>query len=106
MNKLWMIAAVFLISGCANHFYRVSGESVDILLRAEASEVYFFSSLDDYQPQKAYQEDRDLWRVTVSSKTEFRYFYRVDGRIFLPSECKYTEYDDFGSKNCIYAPRL
>ncbi len=104
MKKLWTIAAVLLLTGCASHYYRVSGNSADIFLRTKAHEVYFFSSLDNYQPQKACQQSKNLWRVTVPDKTEFSYFYRVDGRIFLPTECRYTEYDDFGSKNCIYAP--
>jgi hypothetical protein len=106
MKKLWMVIAVFLISGCANHYYRVSGDSVNIFLRTEAREVYFFSSLDDYRPQKTYQEGRNVWRVTLPNGTEFHYFYVVDGHIFLPSDCRYTDYDDFGSKNCIYTPGL
>jgi hypothetical protein len=106
MKKLWMVAAALMISGCANHYYRVSGNFVDILLRAEAREVYFFTSIDDYRPQKACQEGKNLWRVTVPEKAEFRYFYRVDGRIFLPPDCRYTEYDGFGSKSCIYVPKL
>jgi hypothetical protein len=36
---------------------------------------------------------------------QFSYFYLVDGEVFLP-ECTLTESDDFGSRNCVYAPGM
>lgn len=63
----------------------------------------FASSLDAYSPRLANKIGGYRWAVTVAANSEFRYFYIVDGAVYVP-ECKYYEKDDFGSRNCIYVP--
>jgi len=36
---------------------------------------------------------------------EFKYFYMIDDKMFVP-ECSMNEKDDFGSVNCVYIPLL
>jgi hypothetical protein len=41
----------------------------------------------------------------VPKDVEFRYFYIVDGVVYVPL-CTSEEYDDFGSEICIYVPDM
>jgi hypothetical protein len=98
--------SMFVFSGCAGHYYRKSNDTVHIFLKKpEAEQVYFLSSLDGYQPQKAVRVDDRTWQISAPAKTEFKYFYKVDGTVYLP-DCRLKEQDDFGSKTCIYIPEL
>jgi hypothetical protein len=44
-----------------------------------------------------------VWKVTLSRLNEFKYFYLVDGKAYLP-DCRLRENDDFGSNNCVFSP--
>lgn len=68
-----------------------------------ANEVMFASSVDNFRVHKAKQESRGIWVVKELADKEFRYFYMVDGKMFVPN-CRYREKDDFGAVNCIYQP--
>jgi hypothetical protein len=48
------------------------------------------------------QTGKKLWTVSVPVREEISYFYIVDGAVTLPEKCRYTEQDDFGSRNCLY----
>jgi hypothetical protein len=63
----------------------------------------FASSSDAYAAHAATRVGETTWEITVPGRTEFNYFYIVDGIVYLP-ECRFHENDDFGSKNCIYKP--
>jgi hypothetical protein len=79
---------------------------VSIFLRKpDAGRVYFFSSMDGYKLQKATRVDEKTWQINTPAKTEFKYFYKVDGAVYLP-DCRLKEQDDFGSQICIYIPGL
>jgi hypothetical protein len=106
VNRLLAIAGLMLLTmGCATHYYRVRGETLTIYLdRPDAKKVTFACSLDDFQPHEARKVD-GRWTVSVSGRAPFRYFYVLDGELFLPP-CELKENDDFGSQNCIFNPHL
>jgi hypothetical protein len=43
--------------------------------------------------------------VSLPSGYPFRYYYVLDGEMYLPP-CQMIENDDFGSANCIFDPHL
>ena len=101
--QLTVVALCF--AGCATtHYHERQSDRVTFYLRApEAAKVDFVSSLDEYSPHRATKVSGSQWTVTLGANSEFRYFYIVDGRVYLP-ECELYENDDFGSRNCIYVP--
>ena len=106
ISSVLVLAALFLLSGCAAHFYRVEGETVHFYLRnPDTTTVLFASSLDGYQFHEAKRVKNGLWKVTAPAEREFRYFYVINGEVFLPP-CELKEKDDFGSENCIYSPGM
>lgn len=101
------LAVLFLliISGCTHHYYVVSGSTMEMYLKkSKAEKVIFFSSIDGFEPHEA-QKTLDNWVVTLPVDIRFRYFYVVDGEVFLPP-CRMKENDDFGSENCLFEPNL
>lgn len=103
---LSLLVPVLLSAGCARHYYRIEGGTLEISLKApNASSVLFASSLDDYTPVPAVKTDEKTWVVSVPAEREFSYFYIIDGSVFVP-DCACRENDDFGSENCIYLPEM
>ena len=104
---LQLTVVTLCLAGCAaTHYHERQSDRVNFYLRApEARGVAFASSLDDYQIHRAKRVNGSRWMVTVAANSEFRYFYIVDGRVYLP-ECELYEKDDFGSRNCIYVPGM
>ncbi|MDD5723490.1 MAG: hypothetical protein PHY29_07080 [Syntrophales bacterium] len=101
-----VVVALVLFTGCAPHFHTIRGDGVHLYLRApSAGEVFFASSLDGYASHPATKNDRGVWEYSVPAQREFRYFYIVDGQVFVPP-CRLREQDDFGSENCVYFPDL
>lgn len=102
--SVWGIAII--LSGCAGHYYKVSDNSVYIGIKEpDAKEVYFLSSLDQYERHEVLKNNRGVWEVSLPSDLEFRYFFIVDGDVFIPP-CVQKEKDDFGSENCIFVPEI
>ncbi len=100
----FVLVAVFL-EACSTHFYTFDENKVTISLRnPEATAMFFASSLDGYEEQELKQRN-GLWEVTLPNDKIFRYFFTVDGKIFLPP-CPLKEKDDFGFENCIFEPKL
>lgn len=99
-------AILFLVlSSCSAHSYKVNGERVTLYLaKPEAKSVLFFSSLNDYDGQNLIRKE-GVWELTLPANRPFRYFYKVDGEIFLP-DCNIKEKDDFGSENCIFDKKM
>ena len=103
---LFLIISWLVFTGCARLYYRVNNDTVHIFLKKpHAKQVFFLSSLDGYKPRKAVRVDGQTWQVSASAQTEFKYFYKVDGAVYLPP-CPLKEQDDFGSQNCIYIPGM
>jgi hypothetical protein len=108
MKGYLLVAIVILLvfTGCASHYYRVRGGTIQIYLkRPDAKAVYFSSSLDGYERHKTKKIDAETWEVTLPANAEFKYFYVVDGVVYVPS-CRLKESDGFGSENCIYVPGM
>ena len=101
-----LLLVLVLLIGCARHFYTVKEGTVQLYLRtSEAGTVYFASSLDGYELHELTRNEEGMWKTVVLAQQEFRYFYIVDGQIFVPT-CRLRERDDFGSENCVYCPDL
>jgi len=102
---LQLTAVTFCLAGCAaTHYHERQSERVTFYLRAPgAKKVEFVSSLDAYNPHRASKLSGSRWAVAVATHAEFRYFYIVDGAVYLP-ECELYEKDDFGSRNCVFVP--
>jgi hypothetical protein len=108
MRPLLMVALllIFSLAGCSNHYYRINGESLHLYLKKPGAKTVLFAfSKDSYEPHLAFRVNSTTWEVAVPSDIEFKYFFIVDGAVFLPS-CQFIEKDDFGSKNCIFVPGL
>lgn len=106
MTRLLMMVCVMILApGCATHYYRVKEDTLALYLnKPDAERVIFACSLDDFKPHEASNLD-GRWVVTVEYKYQFRYFYMIDGELFLPT-CRLKESDDLGSENCIFDPEL
>ena len=107
MKRLFfqMTAVTLCLAGCAaTHYHERQSDYVTFYLRAPGAEkVEFVSSLDAYNTHRASLLKGSRWAVTVAPNSEFRYFYIVDGTVYLP-ECDLYEKDDFGSRNCVFIP--
>ncbi|WP_319405058.1 hypothetical protein [uncultured Desulfosarcina sp.] len=103
-----LLCALFigsLLYGCGTHYYRTDGSNTTlILIKPEAEQVILACSLDGFSPRPA-KKVAGYWEVTLPANESFKYFYRVDGELFLP-DCPMKENDDFGSKTCIYDPQM
>lgn len=105
--KKWLpfTAFIFLMAGCATHYYQIEGSTLVLYLdKPNAQQVILACSLDNFKPHEARQVN-GLWEVSLPSNNPFRYYYILDGKIFLPS-CRMKENDDFGSENCIFDPQI
>jgi hypothetical protein len=102
---LHLTVVALCLAGCAAaHYHERQSDRVTFYLKAPSAEgVVFASSLDAYSPHLASKVDGSRWAVSTPSGSEFRYFYIVDGNVYVP-ECKFYEKDDFGSRNCVYIP--
>ena len=97
---LWMIG----LGGCTSHYHRIEADMLRIYLKnSEAQKIYFSCSLDRFELRPARKIDSKTWMVSLPADREFTYFYIADEEIFLPA-CRFTELDDFGSRNCIFIP--
>lgn len=107
MKQVALVIILLVFVGCGGgHHYRVEDGTVSLYLNgSNANLVYFASSLDGYELHEADRIDDDTWEVEVPSDNEFKYFYIVDGVVYIPA-CRMTEKDDFGSENCIYVPGM
>jgi len=101
-----LLISMLVFTGCAGHYYRKNNDTLSIFLKMPAARhVYFLSALDGYKPRKAIRISGQTWQIDVPAQNEFRYFYKVDGKVYLPN-CRMKEQDDFGSRNCIYIPGM
>jgi len=99
---------LLVFAGCAEskHYYQNRQDRVDMYLKdPQAQNVQFAHSLDGFALHPASRTPTGAWRVSVQLKSHFRYFYMIDGQVYIPP-CPYREQDDFGSVNCIYSPDL
>jgi hypothetical protein len=103
-----LIFSVFLLcsNGCAVQQYKIVNNELRIYLKdTDAEKVYLHTSLDEYAPQEVIKDESGLWVSVLPADMEFKYFYMIDDKMFVP-ECSMNEKDDFGSVNCVYIPLL
>jgi hypothetical protein len=101
-----VLAAFSALAGCAAHSVaRGAQGGLDIRLRAPRAQsvVLVVAGGEAFEQFPASPDRLGTWRVSLKRAGEFRYFYLVDGKPFLP-ECGLREKDDFGAVNCIFAP--
>ena len=99
-----VLAAVFVAGGCTAHYHIINNGHVEMFLTApQAQSVVLVISGDTFQQVQALRDDSGMWKVTLSRLNEFKYFYLVDGKAYLP-DCRLKENDDFGSNNCVFSP--
>lgn len=100
------IVIAVIMTGCASHYHRVNDGMVHLYLKkSDAGIVWFASSLDGFDLHKARKADSSTWEVVVPADAEFRYFYMIDGKLYIPP-CRNRERDDFGSENCLFIPGM
>ena len=98
-----LLLFLFAATGCANHYYRKSGDRLQFFLKnPDAGQVAFACSTDGFQLHAAEQIGSATWMVSLPDATEFSYFYMIDGKVYLPP-CPLTETDDFGFENCVFS---
>jgi len=99
-----MLLVVGLSACAASHYVENQPDSLAFFLKMpKARSVSFASSVDNYDLHNADQISSGTWQVTVPLSSELKYFYIVDGSVYIP-DCRFKETDDFGSKNCLYLP--
>lgn len=99
-----IMAVVPMLCNCASHKQSIHNGWVELHLKKPGAKVVKIAySLDQFKPHNTQKIFRSTWVVSIPATEEFRYFYIVDGSVFLPS-CPYREKDDFGSENCIFRP--
>ena len=110
MIKSCFLAALFVTPffGCSPHHRIIPGQdqtSMTLLLALpDAGHVSFAFSADNYRVHPTRKNQDGAWEISLPMQSEFKYFYIVDGLVFLP-DCPYREMDDFGEQNCIYTQK-
>lgn len=91
-----------LLSSCANFRYTVDGDQVTFYLKKpDAKAVVLYCSNNGFVEGFELERQGGAWQLTLPADRPFRYFYKVDGVVFLPA-CPLRERDDFGSENCVF----
>ena len=107
MMKSLMLIMLLLaaLSGCASrHYVEQKTDSLVFSLQLpEATRVQFSSSTDNFVLHDTVKNRSGFWQLTVPLGSELKYFYIVDGSVYLPG-CRFKETDDFGAENCLYQP--
>lgn len=106
LNFFLLVVVIVMLVGCASHDYWVKNNKLYLSLnKPDAKTVYFASSLDGFRLHKTEKLDANTWQIAVPAGTEFRYFYMIDGLLYVPP-CRFKERDDFGTENCVYVPGM
>jgi hypothetical protein len=102
-----VLGTIIILSGCASHYYKENNNNVVYIYlhKPNAKEVYLLSSLDQFKRHEATKNKNGVWEVMLPSGMEFRYFFIVDGNVYIPT-CEQKEKDDFGSENCVFVPEI
>jgi hypothetical protein len=99
-----IMATVFAAAGCSPHYHAIRNGHVDVYLEApQAQSVWLVVSGDTFEKVPADRTQLGAWKVTLNRANEFKYFYLVDGKVYLP-DCPLRERDDFGADNCVFSP--
>jgi hypothetical protein len=99
-----ILAAVLVAGGCTAHYHMVNNGRVEMYLTApQAQSVVLVIAGDPFQKVPALRDASGTWKATLNQPGEFKYFYLMDNKAYLP-DCRLKEHDDFGSDNCVFSP--
>jgi hypothetical protein len=99
-----ILAAVLMAGGCSAHYHRVDHGRAEMYLTApQAQSVVLVIAGDPFRQIQAQRDASGTWKATLNPSSEFKYFYLVDNKVYLP-DCRLKEHDDFGSDNCVFSP--
>ena len=99
-----VLAAAFMAGGSTAHYHVIDNGHVEMYLMApQAQSVVLVVSGDTFQQVHALRDVSGMWKVTLHGLHEFKYFYLLDGKSYLP-DCPLRDNDDFGSNNCVFSP--
>jgi hypothetical protein len=99
-----ILAAVLVMVGCTAHYHVVTDGRVEMYLEApQAQSVVLVIAGDPFQKVRAQRDASGAWKATLNQAGEFKYFYVIDNKAYLP-DCRLKEHDDFGSDNCVFSP--
>lgn len=102
--KLITIFILFIaITACSKHYVKQSKSSLSFYYNREnADTVLFYSDINDFK-EKKFKKSEGYWIYTLNKPAEskeIKFFYKVDGQVYLP-ECQMKIKDDFGGELCI-----
>jgi hypothetical protein len=102
---LLIVLLLATLPGCVSrHSVELKNNSLIFSLNLpEATRVQFCSSTDNFVLHDTVKNNSGTWQLNVPPGVELKYFYIVDGSVYLP-ECRFKETDDFGAENCLYQP--
>lgn len=99
-----IMATVLATGGCSTHYHTIRNGQVDVYLDApQAQSVSLVVAGEIFERVPAARTQLGAWKVTLNRAKEFKYFYLVDGNVYLP-DCPLRERDDFGANNCVFLP--
>lgn len=99
-----ILAAVWVAGGCTAHYHVVNQGQVEMYLMApQAQSVVLVIAGDPFRKVQALRDAFGTWKATLNQSGEFKYFYIMDDKAYLP-DCRLKEHDDFGSDNCVFSP--
>jgi hypothetical protein len=105
----FLAALFFCVMACAANpeYTQVrEGEALRMILRAPGVQrVQFACSLDAFLLREVGTQDGVTWEIQLPAGETFRFFYRIDGRAWIP-DCPCREPDGFGGEDCVYEPGL
>ena len=104
--SLLILSGTLSLVSCATHYQQIKPDRIELYLKTkEAKEVEIAYCIDQFKPHPVQKISEGTWMATIPTTREFRYFYIIDGSVYLP-DCPYKELDDFGSENCIFYPEM
>lgn len=99
-----ILAAVLAAGGCSAHYHVIQNGRVEMYLTApQAQSVVLVVAGDPFRMVPALRDASGTWKATLDQPGEFKYFYLMDDKAYLP-DCRLKEHDDFGAANCVFAP--
>jgi hypothetical protein len=99
-----ILAAVLAAAGCSVHHHAIHNGQVEMYLTApQAQSVVLVIAGDPFRKVPALRDASGTWKATLNQPGEFKYFYLMDNKAYLP-DCRLKEHDDFGSDNCVFSP--
>jgi hypothetical protein len=105
-QTFFLFIGLFLVlGGCAAHAVKKAENGlINLSLHMpRAANVRILSSLDGFQAHDTRRTAMGVWEIELPAAEPFQYFYQVDGSYYLP-DCPLKEYDDLGTRNCLYLP--